>query len=67
MVQVFSYHQSKMIYQHNRVDHSVEIIGKKESKHLPDIIIKKQNMSLLTAAGMTEVIPSFHPSTDERY
>lgn len=46
-------------HQQNRLDHSVEIIGKKESKHLPDIIIKKQNMSLVTAAGMTEV---FHHS-----
>lgn len=45
-----------MIHQHNRVDHSVKIIGRKEHKLLPDITIKKQNMSLLTAAGMTEMM-----------
>lgn len=45
-----------MIHQHNRVDHSVKITGRKNSKLLPDITIKKQNMSLLTAAGMTEMM-----------
>lgn len=51
-----------MIHQHNRVDHSVKIIGRKESKLLPDITIKKQSMSLLTAAGMTEMMKGIERS-----
>lgn len=50
----FSECQSKIIHQHNGVDHSVKIMGRQESKLLPEITMKKQNVSLLTAAGMTE-------------
>lgn len=45
-----------MIHQHNRADLSVKIIGRRESKPLLDINIKKQNMSLVTDAGITEMM-----------
>lgn len=45
-----------MIHQHNRADLSVKIIGRRESKPLSDINIKKQNMSLVTDAGITEMM-----------
>lgn len=45
-----------MLHQHNKVDHSMKLIRRKERKLLPDITINKQNMSLLTAVGMTEMM-----------